>query len=355
MSETTLSEKPKVCCPNCDKRISAKAEFCPKCGQKQGITKVTMSSLLWKLWVTTIHLEGRFLRTLLRLFRPGQLTVDYFAGKQKRYTHPLQLYFLVLFFVFLIVSLFKKPNKNDFQLFQLFTTHPEYIKGQQDMLDSLMVYRDTAVALRYSSAEARTALDSLLSFRVQRDDEDSISVNFVDRPDGTTLQFSRRDVIHLPVDSLLTRYGVTRWADRLIARQVVRSGTQSGEFTRYWAGMLSWTFLSLAAVMAVWLKLLYWRQKKFYVEHFVLMLHLQTGVFAVFALSLILRKILFLPKIVGLLFVLWMLLSYYWGFKHYYQQSHGKTILKSLLFHLLHAVSLIFIFIASMGVAVLLF
>ena len=354
-----MVEKTKIACPNCDKKISSKAIFCPKCGQKQGNTKVKMKDLLWKLWVTTVHLDSRVLRTFGRLFIPAQLTKDYFAGKQKKYFHPIQLFFLVLFFVFLSVSVFKnkKTNTQTFQAFQIFERiDAKYVTGQMDMRDSLRHYRDS-LPPQWQTQDIRDAVDSLLSIPIPSAPTltDSLSIGEHIPFTDTVYRFSQYDLLHQTPDSILNRYQINNWWDRLIIKQAIRSGLQSEEFNRFWAGTLSWSFLVVIAVVAFWLKLLYIRQKRYYVEHFLLILHLQVGLFATFIVALILKGGLHFPKAIALLILAWLFIGYFIGFKRYYQQSYLKTFIKFILFFVIYLFSFIVILLVSQGVAILFF
>jgi predicted amidophosphoribosyltransferase len=61
----------KIVCPNCEKKMPEKAVFCPKCGQKTATAKVRLRDLLWKLWMTTFHLDNKFFRAIFHLAIPG--------------------------------------------------------------------------------------------------------------------------------------------------------------------------------------------------------------------------------------------------------------------------------------------
>lgn len=85
-------------CPNCATRVHGR--YCAACGQETQIQPPTLHEFLHHY----VALEGKLLRTLkLLLFKPGQLTVEYLAGRRQQLVRPLPLYatFSFLFFLFL--------------------------------------------------------------------------------------------------------------------------------------------------------------------------------------------------------------------------------------------------------------
>ena len=354
-SEQPEASGKKIICPNCDKKIAQKAIFCPKCGQKQTAAKVRMRDFLWKLWVTTFHLDSRGLRTLWGVLSPGKLTLAYFAGKQKKYFHPIQFFFITLFFLLLVISIITRNRENPFQIIQFFDDkEPAYVKAQIDMRDSLVKYRDSLPA-EWRTIAYRKPVDSLIravTEKIETQQSDSFSMNLL----NCAYAIAYTDMLRLEPDSLMQYYQVKPGMHRFLVGQALRTGLHSEELTRFWVGSLSWSALVLIAVMAFWLKLLYWRQKRYFVEHFLLMLHLQTGFLVVMALSLILRNWLHFPKnFIAMLIIGWFTLGYFTAFKRYYKQGNKKTLLKWIIFQFLYFFSFALVFIGSMIVAVLLF
>jgi len=88
-------------CRNCG--AVADIHYCPVCGQETAIEMPTVGHFLSELAEQTLALQGQLWTTLISLlFRPGQLTVDYIAGRRQRYVRPLRLY-LALSIVFFAI------------------------------------------------------------------------------------------------------------------------------------------------------------------------------------------------------------------------------------------------------------
>ncbi len=109
MTEVMISdpENPPVAgeCPNCSTELSGL--FCPNCGQRQVDLDRPLRELGAEAMEAFFSFDARILRTLWPLIsRPGFLTVEFMAGRRKRYVHPFKLYFAisVALFIGLAVS-----------------------------------------------------------------------------------------------------------------------------------------------------------------------------------------------------------------------------------------------------------
>jgi len=89
-------------CANCE--TATRGAYCSGCGQKRARPGDLGVAHAWEHLVDELlDVDGRIFRTLRVLFtQPGQLTVDYLAGRRLRYVHPLRLFLVVsgLFFLF---------------------------------------------------------------------------------------------------------------------------------------------------------------------------------------------------------------------------------------------------------------
>ena len=81
-------------CPNCGGRLGApRPRYCPDCGQETHLRPPRIGEFVQQFGGSYFAAEGALWRTLaLLLFRPGALTLEYFAGRRKRYVLPLRLY-----------------------------------------------------------------------------------------------------------------------------------------------------------------------------------------------------------------------------------------------------------------------
>jgi hypothetical protein len=96
-------------CGNCGATLMG--PYCYNCGQHVHESARSFSVLFHDAWHTATHLDGRLWQSLyILLLKPGKLTKEYFAERRARYLPPVRLYLVlsVLFFGFGLAT----PQKN---------------------------------------------------------------------------------------------------------------------------------------------------------------------------------------------------------------------------------------------------
>lgn len=87
-------------CPNCSAELNG--PFCSNCGQHQVDLDRPLRELGAEAMEAFFSFDTRILRTLWPLIsRPGFLTVEFMAGRRKRYVHPFKLYFAICVALFI--------------------------------------------------------------------------------------------------------------------------------------------------------------------------------------------------------------------------------------------------------------
>lgn len=80
-------------CLNCGALVVE--NFCPKCGQKKEVERLTWRSLAGELFHFLTHIEKGFLNTSWRLLIwPDRVIGEYLSGKRKKYFKPVSLYLI---------------------------------------------------------------------------------------------------------------------------------------------------------------------------------------------------------------------------------------------------------------------
>jgi hypothetical protein len=78
-------------CLNCGTNIQL--EFCPECGQREIDPDPTLREFLRELAEEMLHWDGKLAKTFrLLITRPGELTLEYLAGRRVRFISPLRVY-----------------------------------------------------------------------------------------------------------------------------------------------------------------------------------------------------------------------------------------------------------------------
>ncbi len=99
----TAPELP-AACPNCGAPVFG--PYCAQCGQETVIAQLTLRTFGHEYIQSFVSLDGRLWRTLWLLLRhPGKLTTEFLAGRRRRYVRPLPLYFSTSFVLFLLMAI----------------------------------------------------------------------------------------------------------------------------------------------------------------------------------------------------------------------------------------------------------
>lgn len=92
-------------CRNCGHGpLNTALRFCPACGQETRLQAPTLREFAQQFGGAYFSTEGALWRTLwLLLFKPGELTRQYLAGRRKHYVLPLRLYLTLSLVTLLLV------------------------------------------------------------------------------------------------------------------------------------------------------------------------------------------------------------------------------------------------------------
>ena len=90
-------------CLNCGKK-STEGDFCPYCGQRKDVSRITMTVLSISLLSGLTRINRGFLYTCWKLLlQPWNVIKDYLQGKRQQYTGPIQI-LIILCFLSVVVS-----------------------------------------------------------------------------------------------------------------------------------------------------------------------------------------------------------------------------------------------------------
>ncbi|MEO6039823.1 MAG: hypothetical protein ABIQ93_15520, partial [Saprospiraceae bacterium] len=138
--------------------------------------------------------------------------------------------------------------------------------------------------------------------------------------------------------------------ERIFIRQAIKSFKSPAALAHACVGSLTWTLLAIITFMSGMLTLLYWRQRRYYVEHFIFLLHFHTGALLVFTLGFLLIELDLADPMLFAVLVPLAGLGMFFGLYRYYGQGIGRTFVKWSLFSLLYLISTVVFFIIGMVV-----
>jgi hypothetical protein len=214
--------------------------YCFNCGQHRHESARTVSALFEDAWHVATHIDGRFWQTLyILLFKPGKLTKEYFAERRARYLPPVRLYLVlsVLFFAFGLAT----PNMGSAP--PSLASAPS--KGPND-----------AAPDKTPQAKKNSAV--------------------------TLFDMGNCDDIHTSFT----------WLQNSLRQSCVRNKENHGASVQhaFVANMPKMMFL-FVPLMALVMLILYWRPRRYYVEHLVFFIHNHAAVFLLLLIQALLSWI----------------------------------------------------------------
>jgi hypothetical protein len=267
-----MNEKELSYCKNCGDIVEK--NFCSNCGQKRKELDASFKELLIEVLNETFSLDSKLFKTIKILFlKPGQLSIEYLKGKRVKYITPFRLYLIIsiLFFVLLHFKKFVYPD----------------LKIAYTEIKTYGILPDSTRAMeKFSISEPEKNMEKT--------------------SDNLKLQVSNNDV-----DSLIDK------------KDFIKKAINTFQHSLFF----------LLPVGALFLQLLFLRKRKRYIEHLILMTHLQSAVFLVLILNIIIDFSFF--NWISLLF-----LNYYFirSLIVFYNQKIVKVFLKLQLFLLMYFV-----------------
>lgn len=213
---------------------------------------------------------------------------------------------------------------------------------QESFIDNLKEKLEPQLALLRKNVNVKEALQVK---------EDSINIlglffNSSDNKNHKEIKIPKREVYELTPDSIIEKYHITDFKDKIMAKQYVKTVSGGGSYFHFYMSKLFWATFAIIPVLAGFFMLMYRRQKRYYVEHIVFLMHYNTSIF----LGLIATLYIF-PYWNGIsgLFTLWVAIHFFLAIKNYYQQGWRKTFLKYMIINTVYlSIAMIFMILTGL-------
>lgn len=306
-------------CENCGAPLIG--PFCGQCGQHA----VDYRRSLWRVLIDAadsfLNWDTKFLSSIgVLLTRPWKLTNDFNAGRRARYVHPLRLYLLASIAFFLMARLINfdpsEAIKFDAKDRAEMDTALAKLAAPDSGLDEAERARVEAVRAKVEQAngpvtakenkEMRSALGTLVgsSMKQQLKPKDRAKLDAALRrvmepspspspaeiaPGNTAAQPSdspeianppqkekEKGRIHFAANGNEQKNDFEKWMEGRIKDKVGENGTKSKLFLETLRSNIPTMMLCCVPLFAFVLKVLYFRKRRYYVEHLVYALHIHT-------------------------------------------------------------------------------
>ncbi len=333
--------------------------FCAFCGQKHGTGKVSLKEIFGELVSNVFNLDSKTIRTAAALFLPGTLTQEYFQGKHKSYSHPIRMFFVsaIFFFAAVTFSLGDVVGGGN----KLTKTVDRYLEKSKNitLLDSLKV----EVAKDFSDSTAHQAMDSLIakvgdSYEIASFDTSNFDISGFEIIRDSIFannQYIRPDDLRdLSADDLVEKYWKdAKFTKKIMVRQTIKMIKGNSSLIGFMLGKVPIMLLFMMPFLALFLKALYFRRNRFFVEHLFFSFHLHAFVF--FLGTFLILASTYLPAGLTLFIGLSIFVYLFVAMKKVYGQSFFKTLIKYLLLLIFYTLLAIFFMLFFSFISFLLF
>jgi Protein of unknown function (DUF3667) len=336
-----LKERKEKNCLNCNAQVQGR--FCHICGQENIEPKESLWHLVSHFFQDITHFDGKFFSSLkLLITRPGFLSREYMLGRRASYLNPIRMYIFTSAIFFLLFSDFLQPKQKTFE-------ESVNISGktiaQINKMDSTSFSNFTRNINREDGKK-----DIAMTREEFKQYADTVSF-------GGFQLFGSNYSSSAQYDSLL-HAGVVKhsWFTRMFIHKVIvlnekyknKKEEALHDFAETMLHSLPQMLFVSLPLLALLLKLLYFRKKQFYyVSHGIFSIQYYIFIFINLLVLAALNKLNIqlnwsLIVFVKAMLYLGLFFYLYKAMRNFYQQKRAKTIFKFLLLNFLFFIVLVF-------------
>ena len=304
-------------CMNCGAPLAG--EYCAVCGQRHEPHVHTLGHFLGEAFEGLTHADSRLWRTLgYLLVKPGRLTREFLDGRRARYLPPFRLYLVVSLLFFVIAGLPEgmKTDSNAPPTRESVAKLDEATRSLESQLGDAPGAAQAVAAMREEARRQRAQLEG-------QTDSHAGSVEL----DRDRVQLGFCDAFKNPGPKGDSGYammqGFCKKASHMSGQALVESLVHNIPRAMF-------VFLPLLAAI---MKLLYWRPKRYYVEHLLFLVHNHAFVFLALSIATLFDRLTPDGNLFGFVVAfLWLYMFWYIfrAMRVFYAQSRWLTFAKYL-------------------------
>lgn len=315
-----MRSKPLICL-NCASPLEKGAKYCENCGQSTKYRNLSIKYVFASFFETFFNLDSKLIHSFKDIWKPNAITTSFIAGKRNYYVHPFRFYFvcLIVFFGLVSISLSnldvgsngKIETVSKFDIYTMIDTFSldSQLQCEQTILDSLKSNIPEDIK--------NVKSDTFINATIFGSDLDSYGI-------------STYDALTLDNKSLEEKYNVNRKVDKMVIHQFRHLLKDQETFIRKGIANLLWGILLLTALIALLLKLLYFRHSSYYIEHLLHVSNFHSMILLLGSMAMILNLIWpfsFFENAISII-ILYGLLYFIISLKKYYNQGIFITLFK---------------------------
>jgi hypothetical protein len=241
----------RIVCPNCEQQLNDTMNYCFNCGQENNIKRVSVKMLVADFSSTYFSFDSKLFSTLkYLLIKPSFLSLEYLNGKIEAYLRPIRMYVFISFVFFLLNSMLSTNSSYEGMKF----------KKDGELLSSELVQ---------------------------------------DELKGTKLNDVEND-FYLGIDSIFFEKKL---------KKIFSDEKEIKLFIVFLKSKLPILFFLLIPVLGVLFFIFFYKKKYYYVDHLVFVLHLQSFMFVLLIVNLLIESI-FKVDLIGLGSLVFLIYSF---------------------------------------------
>lgn len=297
-----MEETPLTHCENCGTEL--RGHYCSKCGQAAIDYRRSFRHVIVDVLDSFLNWDSKFIQSIgLLLWRPGWLTNQFLEGRRVRFLHPLRLYLLVSIVFFLCARLIPVSDTHTTKMEDL---PPEERARVEEKLAKVRALQKDGALLTFTTdekesgapsttvtpSEAQAAIDQKEPFVPPTPAISDAVAKEVNVPKAAITPSETQALIDEIKNEVATgkkkkdsdlhvKFGNKEpntpfeiWMEQRIKDRIGKDGTKAKLFVETLRSNLSTMMLFCVPLFAFILKILYLRQKRFYIEHLVYALNI---------------------------------------------------------------------------------
>ncbi len=312
---------PSYACQNCGAALSG--EYCSACGQRHEPHVHTVGHFASEAFESVTHADSRLWRTIgYLLARPGFLSREFFDGRRARYLPPFRLYLVISVLFFVVTGL---------------AGHGKVAGGAGESpptTASIAALRESADQLEADLPSTPGIPQAAEEMRRKADAQEATLEGKASPSDAAVdeSQAGRRVSSGLCVGPREPPGPDARWSQRARYGFCQKITTlRDDDLINAFVHNIPRAMFVFLPLLAGIMKLLYWRPKRYYVEHLLLLVHNHAFVFLAMTILALSLEIPVVGEHLGLLSaVIWLYVIYYIfrAMRVFYGQSRTLTFCK---------------------------
>jgi ribosomal protein L32 len=282
--------QPLTHCENCGEEL--RGRYCSKCGQAAVNYHRSFRHVVIDVLDSFLNWDSKFIQSIgLLLWKPGWLTNQFLEGKRVRFVHPLRLYLLVSIVFFLCARLIPVSDthtikREDMTPEQraLFDTKMAALKEKQKKKHSIFSFStdekktDQPPSMTMpppSTTATATPSEQASPAESEKEAADTdVEAAINERVDKTVQEKTKSRHLQFGSDKHRAKTPFEQWLEQRVKDQIGEDGAKAKLFMETVRSNLSTMMLCCIPLFAFILKILYLRQKRFYIEHLVYALNI---------------------------------------------------------------------------------